>query len=69
MLETATRRIERRTGMVWIGLGRGSWPLSHDIRRDVPDPVLEVAVLRDPYGRRGRDGVIFGREGSRGGAV
>ena len=46
-IETETRRLERRTAMVWIGLGRGGWPLSHHIDRDVPEPVLEVVVLRD----------------------
>lgn len=40
-------RIERTTGMVWIGLGRGSWPLSHRVDQQVPAPLLEVVILRD----------------------
>lgn len=46
IIETETRTLERTTGLIWIGLGRGSWPLSHRIREEVPDPVLEVVVLR-----------------------
>ena len=47
IIETETRTLERRTALVWIGLGRGSWPLSHRIRREVPDSAFEVVVLRD----------------------
>ena len=46
-IETETRTMERTTALIWIGLGRGSWPLSHRITKDVPDPMLDVVVLRD----------------------
>jgi diacylglycerol kinase family enzyme len=45
-LEVDDRRIRRTTALVWIGLGWGSFPRSHQAaeRRQAPD--LEVAVLR-----------------------
>lgn len=52
IIETETRTLERTTGLIWIGLGRGSWPLSHKIRKDLPDAALEVVVLRQ-LGRLG----------------
>lgn len=44
-LESPGGRLERRTTMVWIGVGRGSYPLAQ--RADEAATTLEVALLGD----------------------
>lgn len=51
-IETADGALERTTAMLWIGMGRGSWPRTHR-PADPDDPVLEVVVLRDVGRLRG----------------
>lgn len=46
-LELSEGRVERVTTMVWIGVGRGSYPLPQQAGH--PGSTLEVAVLRDVH--------------------
>lgn len=52
------KRLERRTGLIWVGMGRGSFPLVHrsQDRRSRPD--LEIVVLR-PRGIPGTAALIL----------
>lgn len=51
-------RLERRTSLVWVGVGRGSFPLVHESpdRRRRPD--LEIVVLR-PRGVMGSAALLL----------
>lgn len=52
------RRVERRTSLVWVGVGRGSFPLVHQSRDDSDRPDLEIVVLR-PRGLVGTAALIL----------
>lgn len=52
VLHADGERMEADVLMVWVGLGRGTYPLSRDAEGPRA-PILEVAVLGSP-GRRGR---------------
>lgn len=39
-------RLERRTSLVWIGVGWGSFPLVHEAPRQVAQPDLEIVILK-----------------------
>lgn len=51
-LEVGEERITRRTPLVWIGLGWGSFPLVHEATERRGSPDLEIVILR-PSGRWG----------------
>ena len=45
-LELEDRSITRRTALVWVGLGWGSFPVVHEAAERRAEPDLEVAVVR-----------------------
>lgn len=45
-LELEDRRLQRRTSLVWVGVGRGSFPLVHRSEDRQSRPELEIVVLR-----------------------
>jgi diacylglycerol kinase family enzyme len=45
------RVLVRRTPLVWVGLGRGSFPHPHEAPVQGDPPLLEVVVLRTPRRR------------------
>lgn len=45
-LEVDGATVRRRTAFVWIGIGRGSFPLVHEAEDGRAEPDLEIAVLR-----------------------
>jgi undecaprenyl-diphosphatase len=55
-LELDDRVVTRRTPLVWVGLGWGSFPLVHEAAERRAEPDLEVAVLRT----HGLAGAAFG---------
>lgn len=56
-LEIDGKRLERRTPLVWVGLGWGSFPLVHEAAERRSHPDLEIVVLR-PGGRLGVMGLL-----------
>jgi len=56
-LEIDGERLERRTPLVWVGLGWGSFPLVHEAPERRSHPDLEIVVLR-PGGRLGVIGLL-----------
>ncbi|HSJ15232.1 MAG TPA: diacylglycerol kinase family protein [Longimicrobiales bacterium] len=55
-LELEDRIVTRRTPLVWVGMGWGSFPLVHEAAERRAQPDLEVAVLR----AHGLAGAAFG---------
>lgn len=51
-LEVGGERLQRRTPLVWIGMGWGSFPLVHEAAERRMSPDLEIVILR-PSGRLG----------------
>lgn len=51
-IEVAGERLHRRTPLVWIGMGWGSFPLVHEAAERRGSPDLEIVILR-PGGRWG----------------
>lgn len=51
-LEVGGKQLHRRTPLVWVGMGWGSFPLVHEAAERRLSPDLEIVVLR-PGGRLG----------------
>lgn len=51
-LEVGGRTIRRETPLLWVGVGRGSFPLVHEAPEQRWDAELEIVVMR-PGGRAG----------------
>lgn len=51
------KRLERRSGLIWVGMGRGSFPLVHRSQDRRSHPDLEIVVLR-PRGIPGTAALI-----------
>lgn len=52
VLEVDGQRLRRRTPLLWVGMGWGSFPLVHEAQERRASPDLEIVVLR-PRGRIG----------------
>lgn len=52
VLEVDGQRLHRRTPLVWVGIGWGSFPLVHEAAERRASPDLEIVVMR-PRGRIG----------------
>lgn len=52
VLEVDGQRLHRRTPLVWVGIGWGSFPLVHQAAERRASPELEIVVMR-PGGRIG----------------
>jgi diacylglycerol kinase family enzyme len=50
-LDADGRHLERRTPLVWVGIGWGSFPRGHESRERRLEPDLEVAIVRAPTRR------------------
>lgn len=46
VLEVEGRRLHRRTPLLWIGMGRGSFPFVHESDERRSSPELEIVVIR-----------------------